>query len=181
MKWPQKVGHLLGAFLHPSDFAYHYKMVNCSEQIFLFGERCNILEPFEPSGLLKQFKMFGFKKNKEYDFDLLLEERAIFLSVLTALMQILKSSGNNAQSTFIYNLIELFNQNNFIGFVNLINGVDMWGGAGAVWEVYIEDKAKANKFEKEMLGLINLMEKTKIIGSGIKSIKKIFENNLKTE
>ena len=125
--------------------------------------------------------MFGFKKNKEYDFDLVLKERASFLSVLTALMQILKSSGNNAQSTFIYNLIELFNQSNFSSFVKLVNGVGMWGGAGAVWEVYIEDKNKAKEFEKGILDLIGLMEKTKIIGSGIKPIKKIFEDNLKIE
>lgn len=125
--------------------------------------------------------MIGFKKNKQYDFDLLLKERAGFLSVLTALMNILKSSGNDAQSNFIYNLIELFNQNDFSYFVKSINEVDMWGGAGAVWEVYIEDKSKAKEFEKVMLDLFSLMEKTKIIGSGINKIKKIYEDNLKTK
>jgi len=124
--------------------------------------------------------MFGFKKNKDEDFNLVLEERANFLSILMALMQLLKSSGNNAQSDFIHKLIELFNQNNLDHFVKLINGVDMWGGAGAVWEVYIEDQNKVKEFEKEMLRLISLMEKTKIIGNGIKPIKKIFEDNMKT-
>lgn len=124
--------------------------------------------------------MFGFKKNKDDDFVSVLEERPNFLLVLTALMQLLKSSGNNAQSNFIYKLIELLNQNNLSHFVKLINGVDMWGGAGAVWEIYIEDKNEAKEFEKEMLCLINLMEKTEIIGKGIKPIKKIFEDNLKT-
>lgn len=125
--------------------------------------------------------MFGFKKNKDHDLTLVLEERANFLSILAILMQLLKGSGNNAQSDFIHKLIELFNQNNLSHFVKLINGLDMWGGAGAVWEVYIEDKNRAKEFENEMLRLINLMEKTKIIGNGIKPIKKIFEDNLKLD
>lgn len=124
--------------------------------------------------------MFGFKKNKDDDFVLVREERPNFLLVLTALMELLKSSGSNAQSNFIYKLIELLNQNNLSHFVKLINGVDMWGGAGAVWEIYIEDKNDAKEFEKKMLSLINLMEKTEIIGRGIKPIKQIFEDNLKT-
>jgi hypothetical protein len=123
--------------------------------------------------------MFGFKKNKDDDFVLVLEERPNFLLVLTALMELLKSLENNAQSNFIYKLIDSLNQNNLSHFVKLINGVDMWGGAGAVWEVYIEDKKVATEFEKEMLNLINLMERTGIIGKGIKPIKKIFEDNLK--
>lgn len=125
--------------------------------------------------------MFGFKKNNDNDFVLVLEERPNFLLVLTALMQLLKGSGNIAQSDFIYKLIELLNQNNLNHFVNLINGVDMWGGAGAVWEIYIEDKNEAKEFEKEMLRLINLMQKTEIIGKGITTIKKIFEHNLKQD
>jgi hypothetical protein len=123
--------------------------------------------------------MFGFKKNKNENFVLVLEERHNFLLVLTALMELLKSSGNNSQSNFIYKLIDSLIQNNLNDFVKIINGVDMWGGAGAVWEVYIEDKKVATQFEKEMLSLINLMENTGIIGKGIKPIKKIFADNLK--
>jgi len=124
--------------------------------------------------------MFRYKKNKCDDFVLVLEERSGFLLVLTVIKEILQHSANNAQSDFVYKLIDLLNQNNISLFVKLINGVDMWGGSGAVWEVYIEDKKTSTKFEKEMLSLINLMEKTKIIGKGIKPIKEIFEDNLKT-
>ena len=54
----------------------------------------------------------------------------------------------------------------------------MWGGSGAVWEVYFEDKNLQRKFSFEMLQLINLMEKTKVLGSGIKPLKKLFEKEL---
>lgn len=129
------------------------------------------------------FKMglqYIFKK-KINDFVLIIEERPNFVLTLTTLMELLKSSGNNAQSDLIYKLIDLLNQNNLSDFVKQINGVDMWGGSGAVWEVYIEDKKVATEFEKEIITLIRLMEKTEIIGKGIKPIKKFFEKNLKQD
>ncbi len=129
------------------------------------------------------FKMglqYIFKK-KCNDFVLIIEERPNFVLTLTTLMELLKSSGNNAQSDLIYKLIDLLNQNNLSDFVKQINGVDMWGGSGAVWEVYIEDKKVATEFEKEIITLIRLMEKTEIIGKGIKPIKKFFEKNLKQD
>ncbi|MBP7210584.1 MAG: hypothetical protein KBA02_05255 [Paludibacteraceae bacterium] len=120
-------------------------------------------------------------KKKCNDFVLIIEERPNFVLTLTTLMELLKSSGNNAQSDLIYKLIDLLNQNNLSDFVKQINGVDMWGGSGAVWEVYIEDKKVATEFEKEIITLIRLMEKTEIIGKGIKPIKKFFEKNLKQD
>ena len=57
----------------------------------------------------------------------------------------------------------------------------MWGGSGAVWEVYIENKVEAKVFEKEIINLINLMEKSKILGRGKKPNKKIFINNFHIE
>jgi hypothetical protein len=123
--------------------------------------------------------MFGLNNNNEADFALIIAERENFLSILLALIKLLKESGNDAQSEFVNSLVELINDSNYNQFAKQVNGVNIWGGAGAVWEVYIDDKNKAKEFEKEMLKLIILLEKTKIIGKGIKPIKKIFENNLR--
>lgn len=56
----------------------------------------------------------------------------------------------------------------------------MWGGSGSVWEVHIESQIAAEEFERKILELITLMENTKIIGKGIRPIKTIFEENLKS-
>lgn len=122
--------------------------------------------------------MFGLMKNKKEDFELVYAERQNFLSILSVIFQILNKTSNNAQAEFIQKLIELIDQHNISLFIKLINGVDLWGGAGAVWEVHIENKSVAKVFENEMLKLINLMEQTKILGKGIKPIRKIFEINL---
>jgi len=125
--------------------------------------------------------MFGLMKNKKEDFELVYDERKNFLSILGVLSQLLNQTSNNAQAEFIRKLIELIEQQNISLFIKMINGVDMWGGAGAVWEVYIANKSDAEVFENEILKLINLMEQTKILGKGIKPIRKIFDSNLKND
>lgn len=122
--------------------------------------------------------MFGLMKNKKEDFELAYDERKNFLSILRIIFQLLNKASHNAQAEFIQKIIKLLEQQNISLFIKLINGVDIWGGAGAVWEVHIENKSDAKIFESEMLKLINLMEQTKILGKGIKPIRKIFENNL---
>lgn len=121
--------------------------------------------------------MFKFMKNKKVDYELVNRESEKFLFVLNVILQLLNKYEYNAQAEFIQKLLDLLSQQNIILFSKLINGIDMWGGSGAVWEVYIEDKTDTMVFENEMLKLIDLMEQTKILGRGIKPIRKIFENN----
>lgn len=103
-----------------------------------------------------------------------------YLSILNKINQYLLQSNNVAQGKFVATLMDLLRNKDVVQFVKLINGVDMWGGAGAVWEAYIENEEKQRKFEKEMLLLIELMKRTNIMGSGAKSIEKIFKKNIKS-
>lgn len=125
--------------------------------------------------------MFELRKKQKNDYALIILKRERFLSLLIKLMTLLKNSGNEAQSDFVYKLLELINQNNFYEFVKSVNGADMWGGSGAVWEVYIANKYEAKEFEKEMIGLVELLKTTKIMGKGIIPIKNIFEDNLRAD
>ena len=122
--------------------------------------------------------MFSLKRNKSESLALISQYRDDFFSVLTTLLEILKKNGNTAQADFIKELIQLINQENFSSFTQSLKGVNMWGGAGAVWEVYIEDKESAKEFERSVIRLINIMEESKILGKGIKPIRKLFEKNL---
>lgn len=53
----------------------------------------------------------------------------------------------------------------------------MWGGSGSVWEVDIENKDDERQFEMLIVGLIDMMAKDFICGSGVKSVRKIFVEN----
>jgi len=108
-------------------------------------------------------------------------ERERYLSILNKIFHLLKVSNLPQQADVINRIINLIDNENINEFVDLINGVEFWGGAGAVWEVYIEDKKNAEKFEAEIINLIDLMQETNILGRGIKPIRKIFLNNLRQD
>ena len=122
------------------------------------------------------FKLFH--KNDSKYVELILEEKATYLSILSNIKDWLESSGNKGQVEVIEFLLQYLNQSDIPQFKKLLNSVDMWGGSGAVWEVGIKDEILMRKFQSEIIKLINLMDKTKILRRGIKSRKKLFLEDL---
>lgn len=90
---------------------------------------------------------------------------------------ILSENGNEAQERFVGRLKMLLAHGEFEKFHHELNTLSMWGGAGAVWEVYIEDKVRNSKFEHAIVELINLMENSQRIGRNLKSIRRMFRTN----
>ncbi|WP_029272450.1 hypothetical protein [Flavobacterium sp. KJJ] len=122
--------------------------------------------------------MFNFFKNKQKTLKLSDCDLQNYIRILSKILDVLSDEKLSAQANIILNLIDLIQFKHLDEFRKNINGIDMWGGSGAVWEVYIEDKLQSIKFERSIIELINFMETTKILGSGIKPIKKIFIDNL---
>lgn len=118
--------------------------------------------------------MFGFKRNKSKNWEAVLSEKLNYLSIFEKLIQYLNISGNDAQAGVVKKLTELMERDNKEQFIKLLNSASMWGGSGAVWEVYINDKVIEKEFQKEIVHLIDLMERTRILGKGIKPIRKAF-------
>ena len=121
--------------------------------------------------------MFGNKRNREI-VELVSQEKESFLNVLNLIDKLLHDTNNNTHAEFIRELINKLNRNEYILFINGIKSGFMWGGAGAVWEVYIEDSLKDIEFEKSVLRLIDLMEKAKILRKENRRIKRLFERNI---
>lgn len=124
--------------------------------------------------------MFGFykKKNKNKFLIYLKENPDDYVNILTYLSDILNKSQRYGQAEVTNELIELLKQEKFDDFIKLINGVDMWGGSGAVWEVHIGNSFDENEFQRTIISLIDLMERTEIIGVGVKRIRRIFRKEL---
>src|ERR1700741_4776820 len=98
--------------------------------------------------------MFKFFK-KENPLNLVIDEQQNYILILNQLIQCLETSDNHPQARVVERLKEFICEKNVAEFVKLIKGVDMWGGAGAVWEVYIEDPTLAWKFESTIIQLID--------------------------
>jgi len=120
--------------------------------------------------------MISFRKKKK---ELSVDERESCLIILKKIKENLIVSNMDAQVNVINNLLTLINHKNDKCFIKKINGIEMWGGSGAVWEIYIEDKDITKDFEANMIKLINELERIGILGKGIKPIRKIFKGNIK--
>ena len=122
--------------------------------------------------------MFNLKNNNP-NKELSNDDRDLFDTILKSLHKSLSNTNLYAQINVIRKLISLNTNKDNEQFVKLLNGIEMWGGSGAVWEVYIENKNTALEFEISMIELIDLMDKCKILKKGIKPIRKIFLQNVK--
>ena len=123
-------------------------------------------------------KIIGIEIDKTEVFVLIKGAKTKYLDTLKNIEVILRKDELFGQANVVVNLMQKLIAEDYQIFVNDINSVNMWGGSGAVWEVYFENKTLQRKFNFEMLELINLMEKTKILRSGIKPLKKLFEKEL---
>jgi len=100
-----------------------------------------------------------------------------YIEILNEIIVSLKQSENNDHAKIVHEILEKLAQNQIDEFISKLNSVEMWGGSGAVWEVFIEDNKLQARFENAIIRLINLMERTQILGGGIKPIRRIFKKN----
>ncbi|MHA3788828.1 hypothetical protein ACX0HA_11500 [Flavobacterium hauense] len=114
--------------------------------------------------------------SKKVDIKKVFEESENILSRLITLKNLLEKGNHSGQAKFIEQLIILLQSNKIESipiFIKLIQGVDMWGGAGAVWEVYFEKEDLEKSFIREMIQLTNLMDKARISNTRIKDLMKV--------
>ena len=121
------------------------------------------------------FKLFKTKESEEKIFLLVEKAREDYLILFENIEEILRNGKHYAQAEVVKKIAEILVGNDYPKFKKEINSVNMWGGSGAVWEVYFQEESLQKKFNVEMLALINLMERTKILGGGIKPLKKLFK------
>ncbi len=103
-----------------------------------------------------------FCRNKKHAFDDKIYDRKIkdeIKEILIKIEYILSNNGHFGQANFITILQDNLENKEFDEFYKNYNSVDMWGGSGAVWEVYFEDEIKDKEFSQHLGQLNCLMEK----------------------
>lgn len=103
-----------------------------------------------------------------------------YVETLNNIENVLREAKIYPQANYVEKTLESLKSDNYEEFKKELKSVNFWGGSGAVWEVYFEDKKLEKKFGVEMIKLIDLMEKSKISNSSIKPLKKVFEKEIRT-
>lgn len=108
-----------------------------------------------------------------------LQEKLKYRNILNDIGEILLRLKFSGQYQVISDLLDLLDKNEDEIFIKELNSVNMWGGAGAVWEVGILEKKDEIAFMNKLIELIDFMETTNVLGREIKSIKKILNWSIK--
>jgi hypothetical protein len=120
--------------------------------------------------------MFNYLfKNKS---KLVLTEKLLFIKLLNKLSEILVFENHLDHKLVINKLLCFLKENEINSFVNYLKSGDIWGGAGAVWEVGFKSKQKEFEFYNCMISLINLMDKIGLANFNIRRIKTIYKNQI---
>ena len=98
-----------------------------------------------------------------------------YIETLNNIENVLREGKIYPQANYVEKTIGSLKSEDYEEFEKELKSVNFWGGSGAVWEVYFEDKQLQRKFNSEMIKLIILMEKAKISNSSIRPLKKLFE------
>lgn len=117
--------------------------------------------------------IFSVLKRKP-NAELILSKKEKIQERLFAIRKILSDNNHQGQARVIDNLLSLLLEENISEFIREIQSVNIWGGAGAVWEVWFESDNAQTAFATEMLGLIIILEQLKIATKSMRSIKKLF-------
>lgn len=108
------------------------------------------------------------------DLDKILDNREAILNNLRSLAECLEHNDYQGQASFVIKLYDLLDNYQLEPFISKISGAGMWGGAGAVWEVYMADKESHVQFAKLMIYLIDLLAECYITNVRIASNRDIF-------
>jgi hypothetical protein len=115
---------------------------------------------------------------KKEIFEIIEKAHPKYIDILEKVENILRNEQLYGQANVVMDIAEWLAKKEYEKFIKQINSIGMWGGSGAVWEVYIENSDNNRRFQSEIIELINLMEKTKILGRGIKPLRKLFQKDL---
>ncbi len=123
----------------------------------------------------------SFLKRKEEHYNLFISEenKRSFRILLQNISLLLNNAKHDAQAKVVLKISEQLEQEDNVAFVKMMNGVDMWGGSGAVWEVWIDNEELRRQFNHELIALIDLMRKSDImISYGIEPIRDFFKKEV---
>lgn len=98
--------------------------------------------------------------------------------ILTRIVEILSDNAFPEQANAVRRPLQYLYKDDTINFIKNLNTVDIWGGSGAAWEVYLQPKETEREFMQCVIDLIEKLEQTGIEINGIRGILKAFKNEL---
>lgn len=119
--------------------------------------------------------MFGLFKRK----DITIINKDELISTMTRIVELLRDNGFSPQADAVRKPLEYLYADDKDNFLKHLLNVDIWGGAGAAWEVYgFQTRQIEIEFETHFIRLVELMRQTGIKNGKADDIAKAFRKDI---
>lgn len=113
-------------------------------------------------------------KNKE----IVIVNKYRLIEILSKMVEILRDNGYSPQAEAVKKPLQYLYNNDIENFISYLNTVELWGGSGAAWEVYLEPKQVQYEFMKNIVDLVDELGKTGIKIPKERGVTKAFKQEL---
>ena len=102
-----------------------------------------------------------------------------FILTMTRLVELLHANNHSPQAFAIQEPLQYLIANDKNNFLKTLNTVDIWGGAGAAWEVgSFRTREDEREFQECFVKLVELMNEIGIKNSKAKNVARLFSEDL---
>lgn len=115
------------------------------------------------------------KRNKE----IIIKNKGKLIQILTRSVEILRDNAYSAQADAMRKPLQYLHLDDTKNFIKQLNTIDIWGGSGAVWEVWFESKEVEREFMKCIVDLVDELNSNGIKIPRERGIAKFFKQELK--
>ncbi len=119
--------------------------------------------------------MFGLFKRKE----ITIINKDELISTLTRIVELLRDNGFSPQADAVRKPLGYLSIDDKDNFIKHLLTVDIWGGAGAAWEVYgFPSRQIEKEFETNFIRLVELMRQTGIKNGKADDVASFFRKDI---
>ena len=119
--------------------------------------------------------MFNFFKRK--DFTIINKDQLIL--TMTSIIELLRENGFSAQADAVTKPLEYLYADDKVNFIKHLLTVDIWGGAGAAWEVGgFPTRQLEKEFQTHFIRLVEQMRQTGIKNGKADSVANFFRKDI---
>ncbi len=119
--------------------------------------------------------MFNFLKRK----NITIVNKDQLISTMTNIVELLRDNGFSAQAGAVRKPLEYLYADDKDNFIKHLLTIDIWGGAGAAWEVCgFPTRQLEKEFQTHFINLVEQMRQTGIKNGKADSVANFFRKNI---
>ena len=104
-----------------------------------------------------------------------LGSRSSIVITISSIIEILRETGYENRIPYLEDILQTINDQHIENFKSLVINNELFGGSGALWEIYIENPKLSRRYKKLFFQFIREIERMGIKNPRITQIKEVMK------